>query len=74
MAKQRNNSGRRTVQRLPKGRNGSLNRAELNQLIDLLNERGEILNGVIREQEIQFQRIAQIQADLDLLKRARTKF
>jgi len=59
---------RRKVQRLPKGRRASIDRAELNRLIDLLNQRGETLNQVLRDQEIQFQRIAQIQADLDLLK------
>ena len=41
---------------------------ELNRLIDLLNDRGEVLNRVLRDQEIPFQRIAHIQADLDLIK------
>jgi hypothetical protein len=65
----------RKVRRIPKGRRASVGREELDRLIDLLNERGEVLNRVVREQEIQFQRIAQIQADLDLLKatRLRTK-
>ena len=45
----------------------------MNRLVDMLNERGEVLNRVLEAQRIQFQRIAQIQADLDLMKRARTK-
>jgi hypothetical protein len=48
-------------------------RDEFNRLIDLLNQRGEVVNAILRGQEIQFQRIAQIQAELDLLKRALTK-
>jgi hypothetical protein len=59
---------RRTVRRLPKGRDASISRAEMNRLVDLLNERGEMLNRVLRDQEIQFERIAQIQADLDVMK------
>ena len=44
-------------------------RDEFNQLVDLLNERGELLNALIREQKIQFERIAQLQADVDRLRR-----
>jgi hypothetical protein len=68
MAPQPKDPTRRKVQRLPKGRHASVGRGELNRLIDLLNDRGEVLNRVLRDQEIQFQRIAQIQADLDLIK------
>src|SRR5687767_15558482 len=59
---------RRKVRRLPKGRHPSISRLEMNRLVDLLNERGEMLNRVLRDQEIQFARIAQIQADLDVMK------
>jgi hypothetical protein len=52
-------------------------RGEFNRIIDILNERNVILNalraGVSSLQEasdIQFKRIAQIQADLDGIKRA----
>ena len=44
-------------------------RDEFDQLVDLLNERGELLNALIREQRIQFERIAQLQADVDRLRR-----
>jgi len=45
-------------------------RDEFNNVIDLINQRGEIVNAMLRNQEIQFQRIAQIQADLDRIKQA----
>jgi len=45
-------------------------RAEYNRIIETLNERNEILNGLRHNSDVQFQRIAQIQADVDLIKRA----
>jgi hypothetical protein len=48
-------------------------RAEYNRIIEILNERNEILNGLRHNSDIQFQRIAQIQADVDLIKRALDK-
>ena len=48
-------------------------RAEDNRIIEVLNERNEILNGLRHNSDIQFQRIAQIQADVDLIKRALEK-
>ena len=44
-------------------------RDEFNHLIDLLNQRGETVNAILRDQEIQLKRIAQLQAELDALKR-----
>ena len=61
---------RRRVPRIPKGRRVDVRREEFNQLIDLLNERGKVLNLLIQEQHIQLQRIAQLQAELDRLKAA----
>ena len=58
------------VRRIPKSRRVDVTRGEFDRVIDLLNERGEILNNVIRNQDIQFQRIAQIQAELDQIRRA----
>jgi Ribonuclease G/E len=60
---------KRDVQRISKSRRVEVRREEFNQLVDLLNERGELLNAVIREQKIQFERIAQLQADVDRLRR-----
>jgi hypothetical protein len=73
MARRAAGPHRRRVTRIPKGRRIDVRREELDALIDLLNKRGEILNQIIREQEIQFQRIAQMQADLDVLKRTLAK-
>jgi len=56
-----------SVPALPKGRRTDVTRREFNRIIDRLNERGEIIKGILRTQEIQFQRIAQIQAELDSL-------
>ena len=61
-------TNRRRVPRIPKGRRMDVRRDEYNQLVDILNTRGEILNRVLREQQIQFQRIAQMQAELDRFK------
>jgi hypothetical protein len=61
------------VRRIPKGRRVDVTRGEFDRIIDLLNERGEILNNIIRNQDIQFQRIAQIQAELDQIRRAWAK-
>ncbi len=43
-------------------------REEFNRLIDMLNERGELFNRLLQDQQIQFQRIAQIQVELDVIK------
>jgi hypothetical protein len=60
---------RRTVPRIPKGRQIDVTRDEFNRVIDLLNERGQLLNDLVHNQDVQFRRIAQIQAELDLIKR-----
>jgi hypothetical protein len=44
-------------------------RDEFNRLIDLLNQRGEVVNRILRTQDIQFERIAQMQVEIDRLKR-----
>lgn len=60
----------RRAPRIRKSPQVDVTRAEFNRVIDLLNERGEILNGLRHNQEIQLQRIAQLQAELDRIKRA----
>ena len=59
----------RKLTRLPKGHRMDVRRDEFNHLIDLLNKRGETVNAILRDQEIQLKRIAQMQAELDALKR-----
>jgi hypothetical protein len=63
----------RGVKTISKGRRMDIRRDEFNGLIDLLNERAETLNALLRSHEIQFQRIAQLQAEVDLLKRPELK-
>jgi hypothetical protein len=50
-------------------------RAEYNNIIEVLNQRGEIINDLRRELEVQFKRMAQMQSELDEVRRAwsRTK-
>lgn len=64
----------RRIPRILKGRRVDVRREEFNQLVDLLNERGKVLNLLIQEQTIQFRRISQLQAQLDLLKREWERF
>jgi hypothetical protein len=65
---------------IPKSRRNGVTRAEFHRLIDLLNKRGEIINKIrqqveqnARSLEVQFARMAQMQADLDLIKRTLAK-
>ena len=58
---------------LPKGHRLDVRRDEFNHLIDMLNARGEVVNTILRDLQIQFQRIAQLQVELDTLKRAVAK-
>ena len=69
---------RKTPLRLPKAprvRQSALDRrdvtrGEFNQVIDLLHERGEIIAGLMKELQIQFKRMAQIQSELDEVRQA----
>ena len=70
MSKSASSSRVRKVPRIPKHRRVDVTRAEFDRVIDLINRRGEVLNEMLRTQDIQFKRIAQIQAELDQIKRA----
>jgi hypothetical protein len=59
----------RTLPRIPKSRRMDVTRAEFNHVIDLLNERGQIVDQIRRELDIQFKRIAQMQFELDGIKK-----
>jgi len=78
-------SGASSARRIPKVRviprsrlsRVDVTRGEHNALVDILNERGIILNGLravvdelCKVTDVQFKRIAQMQAELDDLKRA----
>jgi hypothetical protein len=58
----------RRAKRIPKGKRLDVSRAEFDRVIDLLNERGDIINGLRKDLDIQFKRIAQIQAELDVVR------
>ena len=58
------------VRSIPVARRLDVTRAEFNRVIEILNERGQIINGLRHNQDVQFQRLAQLQAELDLLRRA----
>jgi hypothetical protein len=45
-------------------------REEYNQIIEVLNQRGEIINGLRRELQVQLKRIGQMQSELDEVRRA----
>ena len=61
---------RRTPRRAPKGPRYPVSRAEFNRAIARLNEYGEILNEFRQGLDIQFKRIAQIQVEIDSIRRA----
>jgi hypothetical protein len=65
---------------IPKSRRLDVTRGEFNGLIELLNRRSAVINEIgqqveknARNIEVQFTRIAQIQADLDQIKRTLTR-
>ena len=68
MPPKRSRSAPRKLKRIPKGHRTDVRRDEFNRLIDLLNQRGEVVDEILRNQQIQYQRIAQMQAELDRLK------
>ena len=66
-------NARKRVRRIPKAKSRAVSRTEYNALVDILNERGILLNDIQRTLQIQFQRIAQIQVGLDEVRGAWTK-
>jgi len=57
----------RRFPRIPKPRRSSVSRAEFDHVIEILNERGRILDDIRHNLDLQFHRIAQMQAQLDHL-------
>jgi hypothetical protein len=58
------------AKRIPVGKRMDVTRAEFNRVIAILNERGQIVNDLRHNQDMQFQRLAQLQAEMDLIRRA----
>jgi hypothetical protein len=70
-------SARRKVPRIPKARRVEIGRDEFNQAVDILNQRSEIIESqgkllaqMRRDLDIQFERIAQLQHQLDRLEKS----
>jgi hypothetical protein len=59
----------RKVPRLPKARRVDVTREEFNHVVELINQRSEIIESHGKELDIQFRRIGQLQAALDEVKR-----
>ena len=58
------------VRRRSPSKQSDVTRREYNEIIRILNQRGEILDGLRRELETQFKRMAQIQSELDEVRQA----
>jgi hypothetical protein len=54
---------------IPLAKRMDVSRAEFNRVIAILNERGNIINDLRHNQDMQFRRLAQLQAELDLIRR-----
>jgi hypothetical protein len=61
----------RPLPRIPKSRRVEITREEFDHVIDLLNKRGEIVDQMRRELDVQFKRMAQIQLEIDQIKKDR---
>ena len=57
----------RPFPRIPLSRRRAVTRQELDHVIHILNERGAILDDIRHNLDVQFQRIAQMQAQIDQL-------
>ena len=59
---------RRRAKRIPKGKRIDVSRAEFDRVIETLKERGVLINSLRKDLDIQFKRIAQMQAELDMVR------
>jgi hypothetical protein len=60
----------RKVTRIPTFKRVDVTREEFERVNMLLNERGDIINEIRHDLDIQFKRMAQIQGELDEIQRA----
>ncbi len=60
----------RKVSRIATPKRVDVTREEFDRVIALLNERGDIINGIRHDLDIQFKRMAQIQGEVDEIQRA----
>lgn len=64
---------RRKVPRIQKAKRLQVTREEYNGLVDLLNERGQMIARLRQDLDTQFKRIAQMQVQIDDVQAGRTK-
>lgn len=64
---------RRRIKRIPKGKKRDVTRAEYNALIEMLNERGRIMEEMQKTLDLQFRRMAQMQVEIDEVRGAWSK-
>ena len=64
---------RRKVPRVHKAKRLQVTREEYNGLVDVLNERGQIIAKMLKDLDIQFKRIAQLQMQLDEVRATQSK-
>ena len=64
-------SRRRALPRIPKMRRIDVTREEFNRVIEMLNARGQVVDDMRRELDVQFKRMAQMQAEIDDFKKSR---
>jgi hypothetical protein len=53
------------LKRIPIKKRRDVRREEFDHLIELINQRGDIINGIRHDLDIQFKRMAQIQGEID---------
>jgi len=61
----------RRLPRIPKARRVDVTREEFDRVIDMLNQRGEIVDHMRRDLDVQFKRIAQLQHEIDEINKPR---
>ena len=61
----------RRLPRIPKARRTAVTREEFDRMIDLLNRRGELVDRMRQDLDVQFKRIAQLQQEVDAIKKGR---
>jgi hypothetical protein len=60
----------RKVRPVPTAKRVDVTRDEFDRVIALLSQRGDIINGIRHDLDIQFKRMAQIQGEVDEIQRA----
>ncbi len=69
MAKSKSGSRRRPIRRIPTLQRIDVKRHEFNRVVEHVNQLTELLEVLQRSQEVQFKRIAQLQAEVDQLRK-----